>query len=432
MAYSGTGSGTAQDPYIITDVDQLNEIRNHNSSHWELGNDIDASDTVNWNGGEGWVRIGSYTNPFEAHLNGKGFAINNLFANRLTGGGLFGGLVNSSVVDLFMNNADITGGSASIFLGSCLSSNISNVHVQGTVIYNEEFSGGFIGFITGSEVTDCSANVNIIPTGVTKNFIGVLIGEGYTFSVKRSKASGYIRGNNYCGGVVGSIDGEVLVEDCYNESEVDCTGVSGGVVGSSYAASSSEVNEIKNCYNTGLITSGTGAVLGAEYVFPTTNSNNYYDSDLSETTQSAIGEMKTSTEMKTLSTYIPEWDIVDESVYVDETWFIYDGVDYPRLGWEITPEQTNSAGFTLLTTHEQGDTTLHKVGFSGFTLLETHIDKVEEIEFAALTLREYVPQPDYPSLLFPNYISNIRVYRNNLKGQQLNIENKINNKIKNI
>jgi hypothetical protein len=60
-------------------------------------------------------------------------------------------------------------------------------------------------------------------------------------------------------------------------------------------------------------------------------------------------------------------------------------------------------------------------------LLETHIDKVEEIEFSALTMREYIPQPDYPSILTPMRISNIRVHKRDLGGQQLLTEKKLTN-----
>ncbi|MBA7656028.1 hypothetical protein ES703_63941 [subsurface metagenome] len=44
-AFSGTGSGTAQDPYIITNVDQLQEMKDDLSAWYELGNDIDATAT---------------------------------------------------------------------------------------------------------------------------------------------------------------------------------------------------------------------------------------------------------------------------------------------------------------------------------------------------------------------------------------------------
>ena len=45
------GSGTEHDPYIITDVYQLKEMNNDLDGWYELANDIDASETKNWNDG---------------------------------------------------------------------------------------------------------------------------------------------------------------------------------------------------------------------------------------------------------------------------------------------------------------------------------------------------------------------------------------------
>ncbi|KKK59244.1 hypothetical protein LCGC14_3036340, partial [marine sediment metagenome] len=44
-----TGSGTQGDPYIISDVDDLQAIENNLGSYYELGSDIDASATSGWN-----------------------------------------------------------------------------------------------------------------------------------------------------------------------------------------------------------------------------------------------------------------------------------------------------------------------------------------------------------------------------------------------
>lgn len=87
----------------------------------------------------------------------------------------------------------------------------------------------------------------------------------------------------------------------------------------------------------------------------------------------------------------------------------------------------NFARFTILETHEQGNTPLEKTEFAGITLVETHVDKVDEIEFSSLVMKEYIPQPDYSSILTPDFISNVRVYKNNLTGKQKITENKLTN-----
>jgi len=71
-----TGSGTQADPYIIYAVNDRQDIELDLTSYYELANDIDASDTVTWNGGEGFVPITS----FEGQLDGKGHKIVNLLS----------------------------------------------------------------------------------------------------------------------------------------------------------------------------------------------------------------------------------------------------------------------------------------------------------------------------------------------------------------
>lgn len=52
-----TGSGTLADPYIISDVDDLQAIENDLTAYYELANDIDASTTSGWNGGAGSLEV---------------------------------------------------------------------------------------------------------------------------------------------------------------------------------------------------------------------------------------------------------------------------------------------------------------------------------------------------------------------------------------
>ena len=51
------GSGTLGDPYIIQDVTDLQNMNLDLAAHYVLGNDIDASETLTWNDGEGFVPL---------------------------------------------------------------------------------------------------------------------------------------------------------------------------------------------------------------------------------------------------------------------------------------------------------------------------------------------------------------------------------------
>jgi len=55
-----TGSGTLVDPYVIWNVNDLQDIELDPLAHYELGQDIDASATVGWHAGAGFYPIGPF------------------------------------------------------------------------------------------------------------------------------------------------------------------------------------------------------------------------------------------------------------------------------------------------------------------------------------------------------------------------------------
>jgi hypothetical protein len=79
-----------------------------------------------------------------------------------------------------------------------------------------------------------------------------------------------------------------------------------------------------------------------------TYNNNFFDAELSNQNTDAVGGATpgTTAEMQTLSTFDNAgWDIVAIGNYINETWYIDDGSDYPRLGWQFPNVQfiTNSS-----------------------------------------------------------------------------------------
>lgn len=77
-AFSGQGSGTEKDPYLVTNADELFEVRNDLSACYKQINDIDLSE---WNYGEspnmGWMPIGTSTTPFSGTYDGCNYTIKN-------------------------------------------------------------------------------------------------------------------------------------------------------------------------------------------------------------------------------------------------------------------------------------------------------------------------------------------------------------------
>jgi len=110
------GSGTADDPYQVQTVEQLQEIQNHLDKHFIQIADIDASDTRNWNEGEGFSSIAGNSNDgssagFTGSYNGDGHTISGLYINRPDSDtqGLFGWIDGGTVENLGIIDADVTG-----------------------------------------------------------------------------------------------------------------------------------------------------------------------------------------------------------------------------------------------------------------------------------------------------------------------------------
>ena len=177
-AFSGSGSGTEADPYVITTVDQLQEIENDLTAYYELGQDIDASATANWNEGLGFNPIGTYEQgqpqlAFRGNFNGKGYKITDLFINRPLECfvGLFGytGLVGGyggdprEMRDVGLENVNITGGdysTAGLVGFHDHARNITNCWVTGSVT-SKGSSPALIGGLAGycdRDVLDCYFN----------------------------------------------------------------------------------------------------------------------------------------------------------------------------------------------------------------------------------------------------------------------------------
>ena len=151
-----SGVGTQEDPYLITNLSDLQCIDKDTttlSAHYRLSNDIDATETNTWNSGDGFDPIGDSTTPFSGSFDGFGYVIDSLFIDRGSEArvGLFGQIETSFFVDnIGLENVDITGGDyTGGFVGRLGGGGpFVNIYVSGSV------SGGLgiakVGAIAGS------------------------------------------------------------------------------------------------------------------------------------------------------------------------------------------------------------------------------------------------------------------------------------------
>ncbi|MCF7920711.1 MAG: PKD domain-containing protein [Candidatus Cloacimonetes bacterium] len=365
------GNGSEENPYLIASLDNLHwlsiteDVWNDNLYYVQT-QDIDASDTQNWNNGAGFSPIGvSWEYPFSGHYNGDGHSINGLYINRpeVNYTGLFGRICDSVIENLGVTNSDISGGNYSGGIsGYNLNLIISECYTTG-VINGANYTGGLSGVVKDeSNVSKCYSSAVIYG----ENYSGGLTGLLQTSTLTESYALGTVNGSQRSGGLVGFSDNSSMITECYSCGDVNGSGQDiGGLVGLNqnstisrgYAKGmisgdadkagglvgfSDESSTITECYAIGAVTVNGFNIGGF------TGRNE--DSSISnciwnvETTGQETGTLNmsgsvsnlvgaTTEQMQTISTYLDiYWDFTDETVNGSEDiWEIYSNINdgYP-------------------------------------------------------------------------------------------------------
>jgi len=327
------GTGTAIDPYIITDADQLNSVRNKLGSSYKLGNDIDLSSYSNWE------PIGSSSSIyFYGRFDGAGHTITGLTINRTD-----------------MDNVGLFG-----WVGS--SGKIENVKLVNVNVTGRSTVGGLVGRNYGGSISYSSVSGNVASSG---NYLGGLVGDNYG-KIGKSFSSATVKGSTYyyVGGLSGYANNGSSIENSYATGAVTGTGSVGGLLGGNFKG------QTINSYATGKVsgTGSTGGLIGSNNSGITTSS--FYDKTATQQTDTGKGDPKTTAEMKTKSTFTgADWDF-------DTVWAMNDG-HYPTLQPPVTDDDAvASAKAALEIGYGSGDSetsvtqdlTLPATGASGTTI----------------------------------------------------------------
>ncbi len=263
------GSGTLEDPYMIYNVHDLQNMSGDLSAHYALANDIEASETREWNwngtGYEGFVPIGDSDYTFTGTFDGRNQTIIGLYINRsyiyFAYVSLFGFVDDGSEVrNVGMVDVDINGHS-NRYVGGLVGENRGNV-------YNSYATGDVIGYwgIGGLVGRNFGKIANSYASGEVRGNIAVggLVGHNWGGTAENSYASvnvtirkslGYINSN--MGGLVGLNNG--AVSNSYSEGNV-------------YAGESSD--GLPHTSVGGLVGSNGGAVSNSYYNIDTVLINN--------------------------------------------------------------------------------------------------------------------------------------------------------------
>ena len=305
---------------------------------YELAADLDFGtwDSSNhyWNGGEGWLPIGSLDNDddravYGGVFDGNGRTIANLYVDRgsYNLAGLFDGIGYGGVVrDLGLPGADVTGNNnvgalSGLNSGTVLRSwSTGGVTAQGgvagglvgvngngdligeswsaaTVAASDENAGGLVGDNRGT-VRGSYAEGGVTATG--EDSVGGLAGlNSEDGSILRSYATGQVTGEDSVGGLVGHNLGTVTTSyatgDPSGTGAVSGTGGVGGLVGLNEGTITASY-AIGEPSSSGAHIGGLVGNVGAS--FQTTDiTDSYWDTETSGQT-TGIGESKTTAELK--------------------------------------------------------------------------------------------------------------------------------------
>ncbi|AKE16161.1 TPA: halomucin [Bacillus cereus] len=254
------GKGTSNDPFLIYNQFDLEQVRHFADKHFRMENDI----ILNYpKSGSGWLPIGMgmsdynngwWANVFEGTFDGNSKAIGNLYMYRRSTSnvGLFSELANSAIVkNLFIIDVDMEIGNQSGIVAGKMGgySKLINVSVKMFNSFNYKAfagsgngngSGGLVGNMgDGAIIENCHFDA---PIQQQSGYFGGIVGTtSKKADISKCTVSGiFDQVNGYMGGIIGNIphirysskdSQDIKVQDCVVHADMRKASGSSGVVG---------------------------------------------------------------------------------------------------------------------------------------------------------------------------------------------------------
>lgn len=231
------GKGTANDPYLISNVAQLEYLRDQSNlgngqitAHAKLVNDIDLA----YASASSWIPV-SKSNAFAGTFDGNGHCIKNLYSSFYQGGyvGLFGYVNGATIKNLTVEGViESSCSNQGMIAGQSVGANFYNCVAKGRINTSgsADYVGGITGWVTRNSpsipvVRGCASYVDIVSTGT---FAGGIIGKSSNSIIMKACANyGNVTGKINVGGLMGYTDpkSDSHITNCYVGScEVRGTG----------------------------------------------------------------------------------------------------------------------------------------------------------------------------------------------------------------
>ena len=295
--YSGSGTGTESDPYLIFNENQLSQVSNFLNQSGVVFKLMKDLDLTNWiaenNPSQGWLPIGVKSSPFKGKFYGNYKTISGLSINRTSTDnmGFFGYAEGATITNLTLKGSSVKGknnvGCLAGQLKTCtvtsckveLTDKVSGTgYVGGLVGYSNGstyssitvnsscsassggYLGGCIGYVSGGKLTTATIVGDVSSTA---GYVGGVCGYANGFTISGVKKSGDISGESQTGGIFGWCSNGYLTNCSYTGNISGTTNV-GGIVGKLETTTTS----LTSCRSKGKITATgdyCGGVIGGSY-----------------------------------------------------------------------------------------------------------------------------------------------------------------------
>lgn len=248
------GKGTANDPYLISNVAQLEYLRDQSNlgngqitAHAKLVNDIDLA----YASASSWIPV-SKSNAFAGTFDGNGHCIKNLYSSFYQGGyvGLFGYVNGATIKNLTVEGViESSCSNQGMIAGQSVGANFYNCVAKGRINTSgsADYVGGITGWVTRNSpsipvVRSCASYVDIVSTGT------------------------------FAGGIIGKSSNSIIMEACANYGNVTGKINVGGLMGYTDPKSDSHIT---NCYVGSCEVRGTGSNVFLTCYEPSGNLSNF-------------------------------------------------------------------------------------------------------------------------------------------------------------
>lgn len=280
--FSGSGSGTEDDPYLITTEDDLFDVRNNLSAHYKLMNDLDLTEWIaEENPRQGWDPISTFTGVFDG--NGKTISGLKISRSSLSNIGLFGATSNATIKDICLNMPSIEGnGDVGALVGKATNTAFSNItlispYVKGASANIGSLAGSYSGTIEGS--------IKIYnPTVEGGTIVGGLVGISSSSNAIENVelVNPHVTGGEKTGGIIGSASIHSINNNIIKNPQIQGGNQTGGIVGYWQTSVGFDFNNSNSINNNiilgGKIEGGTyvGGVVADIYAYDRALNKEYY------------------------------------------------------------------------------------------------------------------------------------------------------------